>query len=237
MSNDVIVIGAGIAGLSAAYKLKKQGIDCTILEERATYGGLLDALNYNGFHFDRAVHVSFADQKEVRAVFDKTPYLTHTSTPKNWDRQYWLTHPVQNNLFPLPEVEKKELIKSFSERPDHEIENYGQWLDYQYGQLIAERYPKKYTRKYWTVEADALGTDWIGRRMSRPTLEQILKGAESQDTEHVYYLKELRYPQKGGYKAFLDPVIAEANVLYEQKVVNIDLEKNRLPPLEGDTFS
>ena len=96
---NVIVIGAGIAGLSAAYKLKKQGIDCTILEERATYGGLLDALNYNGFHFDRAVHVSFADQKEVRAVFDKTPYLTHTSTPKNWDRQYWLTHPVQNNYF------------------------------------------------------------------------------------------------------------------------------------------
>ena len=38
-SKSVIIIGAGFAGLSAAYKLKQRNIDCIVLESRPRIGG------------------------------------------------------------------------------------------------------------------------------------------------------------------------------------------------------
>lgn len=223
-----IIIGAGIAGLSAAYNLKQNGIDCQIIESRNSYGGLLDSIHFKGFRFDRAIHLSFADQPEVRAIFDQIPYIAHKPESKNFDREYWLRHPVQNNLEPLPIEEKIELIKGFIERPGAEVNNYKDWLIYQYGKPFAEKYPLKYTLKYWTVDASKLGLEWIGNRMYRPSVEEVLRGAMTANTENVYYAKEMRYPIQGGYKAFLTPLIEHATIEYDSEVTSINLEAKQL---------
>lgn len=224
----ILIIGSGIAGLSAAYTLKQNRIDNQIIESRNTYGGLLDSIHFNGFRFDRAIHLSFADQPEVRAIFDQTPYITHKPESKNFDREYWLRHPVQNNLEPLPIEEKIELIKGFIERSEVEVNNYKDWLIYQYGKPFAEKYPLKYTLKYWTVDASELGLDWIGSRMYRASIDEVLRGAMTENTENVYYAKEMRYPIKGGYKAFLTPLIEEAAIQYNSKVTAINLQTKQL---------
>ena len=223
-----LILGAGIAGLSAAYKLKQNGFDSQIIESKKSYGGLLDSIHYNGFRFDRAIHLSFADQPDVRAIFDQTPYIIHKPESKNFDREHWLRHPVQNNLEPLPVEEKIELIKGFIERPEVEVNNYKDWLIYQYGKPFAEKYPLKYTLKYWTVDASELGLDWIGSRMYRVSVDEVLRGAMTANTENVYYAKEMRYPKKGGYKAFLTPLIADAFIQYESEVTSINLDTKQL---------
>ena len=220
---DVVILGGGIAGLGAALKARETGRSATIFEARDAAGGLLDNFTIDGFRFDHAVHLSFATEDKVRAIFDRTPYLTHPSDSYCFDRDRWLKHPVQNNLAPLDAADKVALIKSFLQRPATAAgDDYDSWLRHQYGDAIADRYPVRYTQKYWATPASALSTAWIGQRMRRAELDEILYGAMTADTPNTYYTKEMRYPREGGYKAFIAPLIAASEIRTGHRAVAID---------------
>lgn len=235
---DVMILGAGVAGLGAALRSRENQLNYAVFEATKIAGGLLDSFVINGFSFDNAVHLSFANEPIVRKVFDKTEYITHPSDSYNYDGGYWLKHPVQNNIFPLPAEQKLKLVKSFVERPELDnIENYKQWLIHQYGYEISERYPLRYTRKYWQCDADALSTSWIGNRMRRAELSEILYGSYTSDTPNTYYTKEMRYPVNGGFKSFISPLINETNILFNYKAVAIDLLKKMVTFENGEVWT
>jgi len=220
---DIVILGAGIAGLGAALRARELGRRAVVFEARDRAGGLLDNFTVDGFRFDHAVHLSFANEPEVRAIFDRTPYLTHPADSYCWDDGYWLKHPVQNNLYPLPPEQRAAMIKSFLARPDKLAhDDYESWLRHQYGDAIAERYPLRYTQKYWAVPARELSTTWIGNRMRRAELDEILFGALTGDTPNTYYTKEMRYPVTGGYKAFIQPLLDAAEIRTGHAVTGID---------------
>lgn len=226
---EVVIIGGGIAGLGAALKARESGQHAVIFEARPAAGGLLDNFVIDGYRFDHAVHLSFASEEKVRAIFDRTPYLTHPADSNCFDRDRWLKHPVQNNLYPLPADDKVQLIKSFLARAeDLGGSDYESWLRHQYGNGIAERYPIRYTQKYWATPAAQLSTTWIGNRMRRAELDEILFGALSAQTPNTYYTKEMRYPEKGGYKAFIQPLIDDSDIRLGHKAVHIDGERKEI---------
>jgi protoporphyrinogen oxidase len=220
---DTVVLGSGIAGLGAARAARRQGRRAVIFEARHRTGGLLDNFEVDGFRFDHAVHLSFATEPLVREIFDRTPYLTHPADSICFEDGHWLKHPVQNNLHPLPPEQKVALIQSFLARPtDLADDDYEGWLRHQYGDAIAERYPIKYTRKYWGTPATELSTTWIGNRMRRAELSEILFGAFTDETPNTYYTKEMRYPEKGGYKAFIQGLIDESEIRTGRAAVRVD---------------
>ncbi|HJT52173.1 MAG TPA: FAD-dependent oxidoreductase [Nitrosospira sp.] len=228
------ILGAGIAGLAAAKAARDMGKPATVYEARDRAGGLLDNFTIDGFRFDTAVHLSFATEPEVREVFDRTPFITHKPEATNWDHGYWLKHPAQTNMFPLPWEEKVELILGLAENTDGEIRNYRDWLIQQYGLPIAERWPLVYTEKYWTLPAEKLGTDWIGQRMRRADLREVLQGALTAETPNHYYVKEMRYPERGGYRAFIEPLIEAADVRLGHRLSRIDPISRRLEFAQGE---
>lgn len=219
---DYVILGAGITGLGAGHELRRQGKSPTIFEKRATAGGLLDNFVIDGFRFDRAVHLSFATEPEVREIFDRTPYITHAPEALCWDAGNWLRHPTQNNMHPLPAEEKIALIAGLTEAPQGELNNYEDWLVQQYGRPIAERWPMPYTEKYWTVPANELGTDWIGQRVRRADIREVLQGAFTTEKPNHFYAKEMRYPEQGGYRAFIEPLMVDADIRCNKHAVAID---------------
>ena len=221
---DIVILGAGIAGLGAALRARELGRSAVVFEKRERAGGLLDNFTVDGFRFDRAVHLSFASEPKVREIFDRTPYLTHPADSLCFEDSRWLKHPVQNNLYPLPAQDKVGLIESFLKRSE-ELggDDYESWLRHQYGDGIAERYPLRYTRKYWATEARDLSTTWIGNRMRRAQLDEILYGAFTPDTPNTYYTKEMRYPEKGGFRSFIEPLIAQADIRCGHEVTAVDM--------------
>jgi len=235
-----LVLGAGIAGLGAAYELRRNKRDCLVLERNGSYGGLLDNFTINGFRFDKFIHLSFTTNQEVRSIFDKTPYLTHKPLSFNYYRGFWLKHPAQNNIFPLPSEEKNKIIHSFINRrtlDENEIRNYEEWLRVQYGDYFAENFPLMYTKKYWTIDASELGTKWVGKRMYRPTVEEVQLGADSDETPNNYYTDEMRYPIVGGYKSFLEPLLEGLVIHYEQEVISINLENKIVVTSNGVSYN
>lgn len=232
---DNVILGGGIAGIAAAYFARQRGIDATVYEALDSPGGLADSFSVEGFRFDNAAHISFATEPEVRAVFDRTPYRTLFADAWCWEDGHWLRHPVQNNLFPLPAADKVELIAGVLERPQLHEHNYRDWLIAQYGEAIATRFPMRYTRKYWTVPAQDLSTTWIANRMRRSDVQEILFGAMSPDTPHTYYLSEVRYPERGGYRAFLEPMLAECDVRCDHRVTAVDPRSRSVTFADGAT--
>ena len=233
---EVLILGGGIAGLAAASTARSLGISAVVLEAAPRPGGILDSFALDGFVFDRGVHLSFASEPEVREVFDQTPYLEHEAVSFCWDHGNWLRHPVQNNLHSLPAEERIRLILGLVNQPELTIRTYRDWLIGQYGSPIAERWPLVYTEKYWTVPAETMGTDWIGPRMRRADLAEVLRGALSERVANTYYISRMRYPRRGGYRAFIDPLIETADVRCRRRVVAVDPRAREVRDNTGETW-
>lgn len=222
---EVLVLGGGPAGLSAAYSLNNAGINAMVYDKNNTPGGLCRSFTLDGYTFDTFAHVNFCKDEYVMSMLEgKTEYLTHQPEAYNYSAGTWIRNPVQNNLLPLDTEEKIRVIKSFIGRNQSlEPKNYGEWLEKQYGEYFAKNYPAKYTRKYWTVEPELLETKWVEGRMYTPTIEEVLKGAMSSETPNVHYSKEIHYPLQGGFGAFLTPFIGN-NFYGEKELCQLNIQ-------------
>ena len=81
-SEKILILGAGISGLGAAYSCKQRGVKTIILEKNNTYGGLCGNFTIRGYRFDHFVHFSFTKEKEVIDIFNESTeqIITHIST-------------------------------------------------------------------------------------------------------------------------------------------------------------
>ena len=70
MKFKAIAIGAGPAGLTAAYELSKNGAPVVVLESDPQYvGGISRTVNYKGFRFDIGGHRFFSKSREVEELW------------------------------------------------------------------------------------------------------------------------------------------------------------------------
>ena len=221
-----VILGSGIAGISAGYHLEKSGENVVIYEKDSDWGGLCGNFTIDGFRFDRFVHFTFAPDEYIKNIFEESsPTFPHPPVSYNYWNGYWLKHPAQNNLHPLPTDEKVKIIEDFVNRPEKdvsEIKNYEDWLRTQYGNYFAENFPFKYTRKYWGVEPKELETKWVGQRMYTPDLKQVLKGSFETQDECFYYSKVMKYPKKGGFRSILNKCREGLDIRFNKKVIKIN---------------
>jgi protoporphyrinogen oxidase len=211
------------------------------LEQKITYGGLCDNFIINKFRFDKFVHLSFSQNETVNRIFtlSSPDYITYIPNPFNLYKGKWIKHPAQNNLFSLDEEEKKFVIDDFKRRPiytSQEIHNYEEWLRIQYGDYFAEHFPMAYTRKYWMSEARDLETKWIGNRLYQPSLSEVIQGSVSDNTPVTYYAKEMRYPEKGGFKSFLKELVKEQEIYYGAEVTEINAVSQSVTTKSGRVY-
>lgn len=220
---NIAVLGAGIAGISASYHSKELGAEAIIYEASDKIGGLISNFSpIEGFRFDNAIHMSFTKDEYVKGLFNKTAHYKHIPNAYCLEDGTWLKHPVQNNLAPLQTEKKVRLIKSFVDRPNKLPTNYEEWLYHQYGAEISETYPIPYTKKYWGLLPSQLSLEWIGSRMRRADISEILSGAFEQKNINHYYAGEMRYPEKGGYFEFVRSIADNQNIKLNKKAVSVD---------------
>ncbi len=234
----IAILGGGIAGISTAYHLNLRRITNTLFEQNREWGGLCNNFTIgNGFLFDYFVHLSFTENEYVKELFSKSaPYIKHYPESINYYKGIWLKHPAQNNIAPLSNDEKVKIIIDFINRPHiKNINNYEEWLVAQFGEYFATNFPIKYTLKYWTTEANNLTTDWVGNRFSLPPLDDLLKGSFEEQKENFYYAKEMRYPEKGGYKSFLNYMAKDINIQLNKKATLIDIKRNKIDFSDGSS--
>lgn len=236
-----VILGAGIAGLGASYALYSKSEKSIIFEKDSTYGGLCGNFTIDGFRFDRFVHFTFSKDERVNAIFNASSPEIYRHNPEAYNlyKGLWIKHPAQNNLYPLSQEEKDVIINDFLSRksPDSTpINNYEDWLRLQFGDYFAEHFPMVYTRKYWMKEARELRTEWVGKRVYQPSIEEVITGSKTSETPNTYYAKEMRYPKYGGYKQFLKVMAEVADIRYNKEVIKIDAINKIVTFADGESI-
>lgn len=233
-----LILGAGIAGLACADRINKAGDEATVFEAENYAGGLCHSFMINDFRFDSATHLAFAEENMAQKFFEETRYQCHLPISYNFYHSLWIKQPVLNNLYTLSIDEKVQCIQSFVERERTvEINDYGQWLRANYGEVVSEKFYNIYTRKYWRAEPSELSVSWLKKRLTDPNLEKILRGAFSAETGIDHFFKEFYYPVgNGGYEAFLKPLLRNANVVLNKRCVSVDLREKYVRFQDGSVY-
>jgi protoporphyrinogen oxidase len=226
---NIVILGSGMAGFGAAYRFHTKGITPVIYEGSPYYGGHTASFLYDsGFLFDIGPHISFTKDTRIQDLLAESVHHRFETVQihlNNYWRGYWPRHPVQLHLHGLPEDVIVQVIKDFvseHQAPDRPVGNYAEWLQSSFGRTFAELFPMQYTRKYHLTSADNMSTDWLGPRIYRPSLEEVLRGALSPSSPHVHYITHFRYPTEGGFVSYLNKFVPMGTLKLQHEMISLD---------------
>jgi protoporphyrinogen oxidase len=227
--DNIVVLGSGMAGFGASHRLRAEGIRPVVYEKSSYAGGhTASFVDAQGFLFDLGPHISFTKDARIQEFLAKAVNGEYEALQVKLDniwRGLRLTHPVQLHLNGLPHDLIVEIIADFVRHQDAAkgpINHYEDWLIASYGRKFAELFPMTYTRKYHTTDAANMSTDWLGPRMYRPSLEELLRGALAPWSPEVHYITNFRYPRRGGFLSYLKEFSSIADIKLGQEVVAVD---------------
>jgi protoporphyrinogen oxidase len=231
----IAVLGTGMAGYGAWHRLRDEPCEVVFFDRNGYPGGHTNSyIEGPGFVFDEGPHVSFTKDERVQGILAEAVAGEYEEVQYELDN-YWngyrAPHPVQCNLYGLPTDLVTRVIADFvaeSSKPDTPPRTYEDWLVKAYGRTFAMEFPERYTTKYHTTPSRNLTTDWIGPRMYRPSLEEVLRGALSPASPNVHYITGFRYPRQGGFVQYLRPFFERADIVLEHEAVSIDTTSRTL---------
>jgi len=224
----IAILGSGMAALGASHRLHSEGFSPVLYEKNAYHGGHTASHKAEGFIFDEGPHVSFTNNARIRELFAKSvdqKYQTVDAKVNNYWKGHWIKHPVICNLHGLPSDLVVKVISDFVKSQNLNagpFNNYEEWLIATYGRTYAEVFPMQYTRKYHTTEPSNLSTDWLGQRLYRADLDEVLLGAVSPSTPNVHYVPEYRYPTNNGFVSYLDLFSRQSQIMLNHRLTAID---------------
>jgi len=229
----IAVLGTGVSACGVAHRLHDEPVDPILYDRSARSGGHTISLHYpGGFTFDIGPHVSFTKEKRIQELLADSvdgEYDTHDYRFSNYWEGHWIGHPAQTNLYGLPVDVIVKVMTDFVEQTNRpvDIKNYQDWLEVAYGQRFAEWFPGRYTLKYHTTPASNLTTDWMGPRMYRPSLDEMLRGALGPSSPNF------RYPKQGGFERYLTRWLADSHLELNHEVVLIEPRSRTLTFANG----
>ncbi|HZT79580.1 MAG TPA: FAD-dependent oxidoreductase, partial [Gemmataceae bacterium] len=211
--NRVAVIGAGPAGLTAAYLLAKHGVPVTVLEADPTYvGGISRTARYKGFHFDIGGHRFFSKSKEVEDLWTEILPDDLLERPRSSRICYagqFFSYPLKAGeaLRKLGLVESARCVLSYLKArafPVRDPRNFEDWVTNQFGSRLFNIFFKTYTEKVWGMSCKEISADWAAQRIKGLSLGTAIRNAllpkrKPKDKGQVIktLIDSFRYPRKG----------------------------------------
>jgi protoporphyrinogen oxidase len=246
---QVVVIGAGPAGLTAAYELARRGLTCTILEADDMVGGISRTVERDGWRFDIGGHRFFTKVPEVEAfwheILEPDEFLLRPRSSRIYYGGKFYDYPLKpvKALRNLGIIEALRCVASFfwvRIRPPKDQSTLEGYVVANYGWRLYRHFFQTYSEKVWAVPASAISADWGAQRIKGMSLwaavwEPIRArlGARRDKSKQVTSLiEEFQYPKYGPgmmWERCQELVEAAGSKVHlETKVVGVRYEEGRL---------
>jgi protoporphyrinogen oxidase len=214
MKTNVAIIGAGPAGLTAAYLLSKNNVPVTVLEADPVYvGGISRTATYKGFHFDIGGHRFFSKSKEVNDLWDELLPDDMLERPRSsrifYDGKFF-AYPLRafEALTKLGIFRSIMCVLSYAKArmfPVKNPTNFEDWVTNQFGKRLFNTFFKSYTEKVWGIPCKEISADWAAQRIKGLSLGSAIKNAllpqnkQPKDKDKVIktLINSFKYPRKG----------------------------------------
>jgi protoporphyrinogen oxidase len=209
-SQPIVIIGAGPAGLTAAYELSKLGKKSILLEADNQVGGISRTVNYRGYRFDIGGHRFFSKVPYINALWREIlqeDFLLRSRLSRIHYRGHFFDYPLKplNALFGLGALEALNVCLSYGRAklfPYGEDENFELWVANRFGYRLFDIFFKTYTEKVWGIPCHQISADWASQRIRNLSLKKALAdalfGKKSRNGKLITTLiEEFHYPRFG----------------------------------------
>lgn len=229
----MIILGAGLAGLSAAFHTGG-----AIYEKDGEVGGHAKSKNLDGFVFDEGIHVLQTKDQKILDLFKQlgVSFQEHCRSGYVYSHDVFRPYPLQVNTAGLPYSLRAACVLGFmfansslTGRNKRDCKNYEDWLKHSLGKGFTKHFFNPYSEKFWTVHPREMTHEWAGLRVPQPSSWEVIKGALREQQTLLGTHVQFRYPLGGGFgslaKAF-EPHIAKIH--FKKKVSRVSSLSKKL---------
>ncbi len=230
---DVAIIGAGPAGLTAAYLLTKAGYSVTVIEKDPRYvGGISRTVEHEGFRFDIGGHRFFSKSREVVDLWNEIlphDFIDRPRMSRIYYEGRFYSYPLRafEALRNLGVMRSALCMLSYAKAkafPNKDVRSFEDWVVNQFGHKLYSIFFKTYTEKVWGMPCDTMSADWAAQRIKGLSLgKAVLDGVRrslglnkrpNDGMATKTLLEHFRYPRLGPgmmWEAARDRVVAGGN--------------------------
>ncbi|HZT67424.1 MAG TPA: NAD(P)/FAD-dependent oxidoreductase [Acidimicrobiales bacterium] len=206
---DVVIVGAGPAGLTAAYQLAKKGVRSTVLEADSTVGGISRTVERDGWRFDIGGHRFFTKVRPVEDLWHEIlpddEFLLRPRLSRIYYNGKFFDYPLRafNALAGLGVVEAFLCVMSYlwvRVRPPRDQDTFEGWTAARFGWRLYRTFFKTYTEKVWGVPASEIRADWAAQRIKNLSLWKAVVNSllpRRNQTDITSLIEEFQYPKHG----------------------------------------
>ena len=247
-SKKVVIVGAGPAGLTAAYVLSKAGVEATVLEKDRVVGGISRTVNYRDYYFDIGGHRFFTKVKAVDNMWKELlggDLLRRRRLSRIYYNQKFFAYPLRplNALFSLGVWNSFMVLLSYLYAqlfPWKNEETIEHWVVNRFGDRLYKTFFQTYTEKVWGMPCSEIHAEWAAQRIKGLSLVTALRNALIRNRDESKKIKtlieEFDYPKLGPgmmWQTAADIVQKNAcQVWLGAEVVGILWSGNRVSALE-----
>ena len=240
-AKPIYILGAGPAGLAAAYTLTQQGQSVVVVERDSRVGGLAKSIEYDGFILDFGPHRFFTKIAPVlklwNEVLDQDQVTVNRLTRIYYGGKYF-SYPLKalEALFALGPIESAKIITSYFKVqlfPPHRPHNFAEWVTSKFGRRLFEIFFEGYTEKLWGIPCTEISADWAAQRIKGLSLLKAVRNALlGNDGKTKTLIDQFQFPRLGSgqlYEKISDHLQRHQQpVLLNTEVVQVYQEGDRI---------
>lgn len=227
----IVILGGGLAGISAAYHLEKNGCtDYALFEKEPDVGGLCGSVQQDGFTFDYTGHLLHISDPYFRELIATEIGFEHFNEINRrsyvYSQERYTQYPYQMNLHGLPVDTIAACIEGYIKRRNDikNPKNFKEWVLKHFGAGFAKHFFSPYQEKIFACDLKDITASWTGRFVPHTSLEHIIAGALKPHDQEIGYNAQFFYPKKGGILFWVKKLSAtlQQKIHTECKAITVD---------------
>lgn len=195
----IIILGAGPAGLTAAYEACKKGLVPIVFEKTESVGGIARTVNYKNYLFDIGGHRFFTKYPQIENIWNEISgkdFIKRARLSRIYYNDRFFYYPLKplNALTNLGLKKSLSVVLSYIHSrlyPYQNITNFEEWVCNRFGKKLFNIFFKTYTEKVWGISCREIQADWAAQRIKSLSLGKAI-------------LDSLGFLKKGGVTSLID---------------------------------